>query len=851
MKRLLLSALFLTTGHAFAQLPIETDALRVPVTKTGGSVLIKNGRVLTITNGFLDGADVLIQGGKIVAIGKNITPPAGVKVIDATGKFVSPGLVDAHNHTGTDDVNEWSDSITAETRIHDVLNPNFGGVWTANASGITSGLILHGSANPIGGQSVVIKFKWKEPYENVVIKDAPRMIKFALGENPKRPGDGNRFPGSRMGVEAVIRRGFADAKDYIRQWDAYEKDPSRVPIPRRDLRLEALADILRGKIVVQCHSYRQDEMLMIAKLSKELGFKLVLQHALESYKIAPELAKMNVPVSIFSNGFAYKLEVTDSMPLATAILDKAGVLVSINTDTFNGDLPLHIDAGRTVRYGVSPDHALRMITLNPAIELGIDKHVGSLEPGKDGDVAIWSGHPLSTFSKCVMTLVDGEVRFERRDAHNIDRAASAGNDLHAQPEFKSIPDMKVGAKTSGFLIKGATVHPVNGPAIPNGEVLTDGERILAVGKNLKATAGTQVIDAKGLHVYPGFIDAGSQLGLAEIGQVPSGTDLNERGEINPDLRAITAVDPAIEQFGLNRFNGVTNALVVPQSGFIPGQAGLVHTAGLAPDDVAAEPLAALAVRVPEGPGRAALETADDRTKLLQDTGDGRRRLRKWFEASVRYRAAKLAGELTATDVKEEAMIPYLEGKKPVLFAADGVDAIRWAIRFAKEFKLRPVIMGGAESWRIAAELKEANVPVVLDAPAVASPSAVGTLDPLDPYDTVFATSAILRRAGVRIAYRTNNWDGGFDLPFMVGRACAFGLSNGDAIRALTSDAAAILGVDDRLGTLAPGRIANIVITDGDPLDQTTLTKFLLIRGRPASLQNHYTELYERYAARVR
>src|SRR5579862_6435842 len=280
--------------------------MRKPNLITHGSVLIKDARILTATHGAIEKGSILIQNGKIVAIGQ-IAPPAGVTVIDAAGKVVTPGIVDAHVHRAIDSTNEGTDAITAEVRILDVLNPNNKNVWQALASGETTGMALHGSANPIGGQSVVIKFKYGHPVEDLPIPDAPRMIKFALGENVTRSGSttSTRFPHTRMGVQAVYRRAFTEAREYVKKWDAYEAEKKSNPAakaPVRDLRLETLADLLRGKLWVQCHSYRADEILMMVRLSQEFGFKIgAMQHALESYKIAPELAKAGVGVSIFED----------------------------------------------------------------------------------------------------------------------------------------------------------------------------------------------------------------------------------------------------------------------------------------------------------------------------------------------------------------------------------------------------------------------------------------------------------------------------------------------------------------------------------------------------------------------
>jgi len=517
--------------------PHEFEADRKPTFTTGGNVLFQHARILTATGSSLADTDLLVQNGKIAKIGKGLNAPNGVKVVDLTGKTLTPGLVDAHSHRGADDINEVS-AISAEVRMQDMINADQEGVYQALTVGITSGLLLHGSANPIGGQSIVVRHKYRRSPAEVIFPGAPRMIKFALGENVKGWA-GVRYPNTRMGVETVYRRAFNDAKDYMAVWDAYKASPTTAP-PRRDLRLETLADILRGKIRVQCHSYRQDEMLMMVRLSQEFGFNLTLQHALESYKIAPELAKAKVPVSIFADGFAYKLEVVDSIPMAAALLDEAGVLVSINTDTFSGPAPLAQDAAKTIRYGVSPDRALQMITINAAKELGIDQRVGTIEVGKDADLAVWDGTPMSSYAKCLMTFIEGEAYFERRDAFKVDGASVKPQDPVAKafdPDKVRFPKV-----ANRYLIKGATVHPISGSTLPQADVLIEGGLIKDVAKTIHA-AGAEVIDGRGLQVYPGLIDAGSKLGLTEFGQVNQATDANELGEFTPDLRATIAINP--------------------------------------------------------------------------------------------------------------------------------------------------------------------------------------------------------------------------------------------------------------------------------------------------------------------
>lgn len=830
-------------------IPREFEAQRIPSFTTGGDVFIRHGRILTVTKGFLDGGDILIQKGKIVAVGMNLTPPAGIKTVDATGKFVTPGIVDAHSHRGEDDTNEI-DAISAEVAIRDVLNSDLPGLYNALASGITTQLVLHGSANPIGGQSVVIKSKWRKPPEEVIFPGAPREIKFALGENPTGWG-GQRYPASRMGMETVYRRAFADARDYMKRWDDYRahaSDPKVAP-PRKDLRLEALAGILRREIRVQCHSYRQDEIMMMARLSQEFNFDLTFQHGLETYKVAPELAAAKIPVSVFGDGFAYKLEVVDSIPMATTILDKAGVLVSVNTDTFGGPVALTLDAAKAIRYGTAPDRALRMLTINPAMELGVANRVGSIEVGKDGDIAIWDGHPLSVYTKCAMAFIEGEPFFERRDPFGVDKASMQA-DLPVQKVYDPEPPTPQSARS--YLIAGATVHPISGPEQKNSSVLIVDGKIAAVGTKVSAPGGTVRVEGKGLHVWPGLIDAGAQLGLTEFGQVPQATDARENGPFNPDLKALTAIQPASLNWAKVRYNGITTARIYPSGGEIVGQSGIVRTFGLAPEEMRLNDAFGLDVNVPEGvaPGDRYRQSADDLSKAGERVREERKTLRERFEAAQRYLAAKDAGEPIPTDIKQEAMRPYLAGQKPVLFHANNENAIRWTLAFAKEMKLKAILVGAGDAWRVTKEVKTSGIPILVNPPVAQCPSEDSSLDEFDPYDTSMAFAALLQRAGIPFAFASSDWESAMNLPLRGGRACAFGLSHDAAMRALTLGSAKILGMDKELGSLEAGKVANVIVTDGDPLEVTTSIRYLFMDGKPVPLTSHYTELYKKYMARV-
>lgn len=386
-------------------------------TKTG-DLLIQNATVITITNGVLEDTDILIKNGKIAKIEKGIKTTGGVETIDAKGMYVMPGIIDAHSHIGVSVVNEATSPITAEVWVGDVLDPTDVSLYRALAGGVTTSHVMHGSANAIGGQCETIKHRWGvlNP-EHLRMQGAPRTIKFALGENPMRlHGENNGIiPKTRMGIEQVFRRGFSEAKAYAAAKKRYqmERNSTSVP-PTYNLRLETLADILSGDIMIHCHSYRADEILMLMNVCKDFGIKkLCFQHVNEGFKVAPELAEFGAYASVFSDWWAYKFEVYYSTAYNAAILTKNGVVTSINSDS--GELIRHLyhEAAKSQKYGALTDNeALRLITINPAIQLGIDDRVGSIEEGKEADIVIFNQHPLSIYTIPQMTIVDGIVRFD-------------------------------------------------------------------------------------------------------------------------------------------------------------------------------------------------------------------------------------------------------------------------------------------------------------------------------------------------------------------------------------------------------------------------------------------------------
>ena len=404
----------------------------VALAQDRGEVLIKNATIMTASHGTIEGGSILIQNGKIAAVGKDVKGSAGAKVIDGTGMYVTPGLIDAHSHSASDDggVNEGTVSVSAMVRMRDIVNDQDPNIYRQLAGGTTTIHLMHGSANSIGGQNVVLKLKWGKTAEEMVVQDAPRTIKFALGENPKRQGNPTnpfqtggrppRYPATRMGVAETIRQAFTEGRDYMQKWDAYEAAVKRGenPLaPKRDLKLDAMADILRGKLLVHSHCYRADEILMILSVAEEFGVKIqTLQHVLEGYKVANEIAKHGAGGSTFSDWWAYKIEAFDAIPGNAAIMAHRGVVTSINSDSADLARRLYQEAAKTMKYGnLTEEEALRFVTLNPAKQLKIDHRVGSIDVGKDADLAIFNGHPFSIYSHVEMTLIEGNVLFNRKD----------------------------------------------------------------------------------------------------------------------------------------------------------------------------------------------------------------------------------------------------------------------------------------------------------------------------------------------------------------------------------------------------------------------------------------------------
>ncbi len=383
---------------------------RSSIPEQPAAVVVRNATVWSQGDqGRMENADLLIQAGKVVAVGTNLTAPRGAVEIDGTGKHVTPGLIDPHIHSGVSAVNESGFAIVPEVQMGNVLTHNNIWMYRQLAGGLTTAHVKHGSANPIGGENVFVKMRWGSLPDDLKLENAPRTVKFALGENPKRRQ--GRYPDTRMGTQEIIRDHFLAARDYEREWQRWEATQEGIP-PRRDLRMEAILDILNQELLISSHGYRADEFLALVRLAEEFGFRVqTLQHGIEAYKIAPELAAAGVAAVVWSDWGAFKMEAYDATVYNARILIEAGVVTSLHSDNSEISSRMNWEAGKLLRTGLTEEQALSTVTNQAAKAVAIDDQVGSLEAGKDGDFVVWSGNPLSQFTRAEQTWVDGRRYF--------------------------------------------------------------------------------------------------------------------------------------------------------------------------------------------------------------------------------------------------------------------------------------------------------------------------------------------------------------------------------------------------------------------------------------------------------
>jgi len=859
-------------GRTSATLPVFAQG------PTPGVVAIRNGMILTATRGTIANGTVLIRDGKIAAVGTNVSIPGGADVYDATGKFVSPGLIDAHSHIANDAINEGSVSVSSMTGMEDVLDPTDINIYRDLAGGTTTANILHGSANAIGGKTVVIKLRYgKSRASDLIFQGALPGIKFALGENVTRkrgqaPTNPERFPTTRQGVEYVIRDAFTRAKAYRKEWQDYEakkKAGQDVLAPRRDLQLDALVEVLEGKRLVHAHSYRADEILMLIRVADEMGFKVTtFQHVLEGYKVAKEIAAHNAGASTFSDWWGYKMEAADAIPHNASLMTHKGVLVSINSDDAEQARRLNMEAAKAVRYGdVTDDQAFAMVTINPAKQLKIENRVGSIEVGKDADLVIWNHHPLSTAAIVERSYIDGiayydrekdlqritEIQKEKGGRSTTDGSPAGTNGIQAngsqvgtngsQTAPRPAPpaekfDVKGNADGPTWAITNARIVTVSGPVIPKGTIVIKGNRIDAVGANVTVPSSVKPVDVQGATVIPGMIDASTDIGLNEPG-VRNYDDVSEILPFDQMLRTRVAYKSDSIAIPVTRSEGITTIGVRPGGGTISGEIPVMDLDGWTWEEATLRPAAGLAFNYP-GPagGRGG---GGGRGGQAQPQGpDPIKTLNQLLERARAY------GKQPATrqvDWTLEPFLPVLDRRQALYVTAATEQNMRDAVAWADKQNVRIVLQAGADAQKLAGLLKQHDVPVIL--------SSILSLPPREDefHAYPYQTAGVLAKAGVTFAFSSGGFQFSRDVPFQAGRAVAWGLPHDDAIKALTLDAARGLGVDSQIGSIDAGKVANLVVLTGDPLEIRSQIRHVIIAGRDVPLDNSQVELFKKYMAR--
>jgi imidazolonepropionase-like amidohydrolase len=897
-----------------------------PATPT---TVLRGGTVMTAAGNTITHGVVVMEGGLVRAVGAEgeVAIPAGATVVDTTGRFVTPGIIDSHSHMGvyaapgvnaTSDGNEATSPVTAEVRAEDSFWPQDPALGRALAAGVTTIQVLPGSANLIGGRGVVMKLHLGRSAAEMRFPEAPDTLKIACGENPKRVyGERHGAPSTRMGNAAGYRRAFQQAVEYARAWrtwqhgqrqwrvkkDAYDAavraaaesvdagavavnagdagtpalpdDPGPEPSPpARDRGLEALVGVIEGRTLVQNHCYRADEMLTMLAIGREFGFRIrSFHHAVEAYKIRDVLAAEDVSVSTWADWWGFKLEAFDSVEQNLALLEHAGVRAIMHSDSAMLVQRLAQEAAKAVRAAedvglppVSDDRALRWVTANPAWALGVDRMTGTLEPGKMADVVVWSASPFSVYARAERVYVDGRLAFERgapdpfagtdfevgltlpEAAATTTPATATGSPERAPAAVPATTLAEAYARRPRGAVFGGALTLVHarvlvgdGTRVDDATLVVRDGRIVSVtaeGVAPAATPDAPVIDATGLTITPGFVGVGHALGLVEIDLEPSTADLAPESDADPIRAAFSAADgynPSSVLVPVARLGGVTSALSTPQGGLVAGTSAWVDLAGARPDDALVAPLVALHVDLDDGGVEAG---GGARPAMLGRFRDALEDARLYAAQRAAYERRGLR-ELSVSRADLERLAEALSGRVPVVVRVARADDILRVLALARTYRLRLVLSGVEEGWKVADAIAAAGAPCIVQ-PLANLPERFARLG------TRYDNAALLARAGVRLILTTDGPHGLRNLRQEAGNAVADGLDPAVALRALTSEPARVFGLGAEVGTLAPGRVANLAAWTGDPFELRTRLAHLIVRGRALPLRSRQTELFERY-----
>jgi imidazolonepropionase-like amidohydrolase len=799
-----------------------------------GTLVIQAQRIYTVTRGIIENGTLVIENGKISRLGKDIPVPKGAKVLKAV--TVIPGLVDMHSHVGVYSVpvveenydgNEATNPVTPQVRALDSFNFDDPAIPAARAAGVTTVIARPGSLNVIGGTSVAIKTKSASPAEMTLREDCD--LKMAIEGNPSGYYAGlKQMPSTVMAVYFVARKAFTEAQEYRASWDAYEKDKKAgkdVAPPKRDLGKDVLVRALKREIPVHIHCYTASEAMTSIRLADEFGFKLSLGHCDKTYLVIDELAKrkdvfFNVGPAVFDLYYQNALDFAN----VPAILARAGLKVSLQTDAGAEQQNLRQFASLCVRYGMTEEDALKSVTIHAAEAVDLADRIGSLEAGKDADLVLLDGEPFEFLTSVDAVVIDGKVEYR----NELKKSALPPAGPAAAPAGLTIPDDAF--KTGRFAIKGGQILTMAGTPLKNGYLLIKAGKIERVAAGGPVPDGWPIVDAGNSVIMPGLVLARTHAGLTDNWRQQSSIDEISRPVV-PEIEVKHAVEPQAPHFVLLRGLGVTTALVTPGDLEVIGGQGLaLKTNGNVVDRMIVKDraimvfgLGAKAKRKQQWPMTRMGVAAVVRETLVK--------AREYAEAWDKYRAKK-EGPAPQRDLSLEALLPVLKGEMPVLVHCERKDDILTALRLADEFKLKIILDGATDAYTLVDEIKKRGIPVILEDIM----RGVGSIE-----DAGFSNSnpAILARAGIPVAFRAKEglwqWPAagmtGGDLLEIAAFACRYGMPEEAALRAVTIDAARIAGIADRVGSLEPGKDADILILGGHPFKTTSVPEAVFEDGR--------------------
>jgi imidazolonepropionase-like amidohydrolase len=818
----ILAILFLGAGSA-------------PLAAEDAPLVIKAKTIYTATQGVVHDALILVEKGKIVKIAPKLDVPGKPTILEA--EVVIPGLIDAHTHLGVysvpnvqenEDGNEMTNPVTPQVRALDSFNFEDPALAVGRAGGVTTIISRPGSGNVIGGTSVAVKLKKAPPEAMVLVEDCD--LKMAVEGNPVGVyGERKQMPSTLMAVYHLARKAFLEAQAYQKSWADYEKDKktnkAAVP-PKRDLGKENLVKALKREIPVHMHCATASEIASCIRLADEFKLRLSLGHCYWAYLIVDELAARK---DVFYNVgppmlFSYFDDPSQFMN-CPAILAGAGLKVSLQTDALGGaQQNLRELAALCVRYGMKEEDALKAVTIWEAESVGLEGRVGSIEPGKDADLVLLDGEPFELLTSVAKVVIDGVVEYENPAL--APRAAPLAPGLEAAAPL-TLPE---GFKGGGaFAVKAGAVLTMAGEPVPHGVVLVKDGKIERIAEKLDVPAGYAVVEAPGCVVMPGFVSPRSTLGISSNWRRQSSID-EATNPITPEMEVKHALEPQAPLFAFARQIGITTALVTPGNrNVIGGQGVAVRTDGAIVDAMIVRDRAVMVFGFgPQAKRQGSMpSTRMGLAALLRETLIKARE----HQASIeRWEKDKKGAR--PSDLSLEALLPVLKGEMPALVHAEREDDIRTALRIADEFKLKVILDGATDAWKLAAELKKRDIPVILDNVFRGTGNIEDAgFNPRNP--------ALLAEAGVRVAFKpeTGGWmvpgpgEAGGDPLEIAAFAVRNGMGEEAALKAITIDAARVAGVDATTGSLEAGKDADFVILGGAPLTTKTVPEAVFSDGR--------------------